>query len=89
MVDPYHPDAYGTVAVNYNRDVEIFRVLDAMMSRIFGVCPLQKPHRYGRGNMAGFAIYDDDAVRGSARQEILRRYFRAGVRALAEQRRLG
>ena len=42
-VDPYHLDAYGTVAVNYNRDVEIFRVLDAMMSRIFGSAPTKAP----------------------------------------------
>ena len=62
MVNPYHLDAYGTVAVNYNRDVEIFRVLDAMMSRIFGVCPYKSPTDMGV-NMAGFAIYDDDAVR--------------------------
>ncbi len=81
MVDPYHLDAYGTVAVNYNRDVEIFRVLDAMMSRIFGVCPYKSPTDMGV-NMAGFAIYDDDAVREAARQEILRRYFRAACTRL-------
>lgn len=81
MVDPYHLDAYGTVAVNYNRDVEIFRVLDAMMSRIFGVCPYKSPTDMGV-NMAGFAIYDDDAVREAARQEILRRYFRAACARL-------
>lgn len=76
MVDPYHLAAYNEVAVNYNRDVEIFRVLDAMMTRIFGQCPYKSPTDMGV-NMAGFAIYDDQAVCEASRQEILRRYFKA------------
>ncbi len=75
MIDPYHLAAYNKVAVNYNRDVEIFRVLDAMMTRIFGKCPYKSPTDMGV-NMAGFAIYDDEAVREAARQEIIRRYFK-------------
>ncbi len=76
MIDPYHLTAYGATAVNYNRDIEIFRVLEAMMTRIFGTCPYKSPTDMGV-NMAGFAIYDDDAVCDAARQEIIRRYYKA------------
>ena len=76
MIDPYHMQAYGEIAVNYNRDVEIFRVLDSMMSKIFGECPYSSPTDMGV-NMAGYAIYDDEAVRAAAEQEIIRRYFKA------------
>ena len=75
MIDPYHLEAYGTLAVNYNRDVEIFRVLNAIMTRIFGSCPYKSPTDMGV-NMAGNAIYDDEAVCAASRQEILRRYYK-------------
>ena len=75
MIDPYHLEAYNQIAVNYNRDVEIFRVLDAMMARIFGKCPYKSPTDMGV-NMAGFAIYDDEAVCAASKQEIIRRYFK-------------
>ena len=75
MIDPYHLEAYGTLAVNYNRDVEIFRVLNAIMTRIFGACPYKSPTDMGV-NMAGNAIYDDEAVCAASRQEILRRYYK-------------
>ena len=75
MVDPYHLQAYGKLAVNYNRDVEIFRVLEAMMTRIFGSCPYKSPTDMGV-NQAGNAIYDHEAVCAASRQEILRRYFK-------------
>ncbi len=86
MIDPYHLQAYNQIAVNYNRDVEIFRVLDAMMARIFGTCPYKSPTDMGV-NMAGFAIFDDEAVCEASKQEILRRYFKtacAHVRGKAE-----
>ncbi len=76
MIDPYHMQAYGETAVNYNRDIEIFRVLDSMMTKIFGKCPYSSPTDMGV-NMAGYAIYDDEAVRYAAEQEIIRRYFKA------------
>lgn len=76
MIDPYHMQAYGEIAVNYNRDVEIFRVLDSMMTKIFGKCPYKSPTDMGV-NMAGNAIYDDEAVRYAAEQEIIRRYYKA------------
>ncbi len=75
MIDPYHMQAYGEVAVNYNRDIEIFRVLDSMMTKIFGKCPYNSPTDMGV-NMAGYAIYDDEAVREAAEQEIIRRYYK-------------
>ncbi len=76
LIDPYHLEAYGQIAVNYNRDIEIFRVLEAMMTRIFGMCPYKSPTDMGV-NQAGNAIYNDEAVRDAARQEIIRRYYKA------------
>ena len=75
MIDPYHLEAYGQISVNYNRDIEIFRVLESMMTRIFGKCPYKSPTDMGV-NMAGYAIYDDDAVSEASKQEIIRRYFK-------------
>ena len=76
MIDPFHLDAYGTTAVNYTRDVEIFPVLHAMMEKMLGECPYKSPTDMGV-NMAGFCIFDDDAVRAAANKEILRRYYTA------------
>ena len=39
MIDPFHLEAYGETTVNYNRDVEIFPVLNAMFERIYGESP--------------------------------------------------
>ncbi len=74
MIDPYHIEAYGTMAVNYNRDVEVFPVLRAMFTGILGECPYKSPTDMGV-NMAGFCIYDDEAVAESAKSEIIRRYY--------------
>lgn len=74
MIDPYHLEAYGETAVNYNRDVEIFPVLNAMFEKIFGESPYKSPTDMGV-NMAGFCIVDDDAVRAASYDEIIRRYF--------------
>lgn len=76
MIDPFHLEAYGKTAVNYNRDVEIFPVLRAMMEQILGECPYKSPTDMGV-NMAGFCIFDDEAVREAANMEILRRYYSA------------
>ena len=80
IIDPFHLEAYGKVAVNYNRDVETFPVLKAMMERILGASPYQSPTDMGV-NMAGLAICDDKAVCDAARMEIVRRYFNACVNA--------
>ncbi len=76
MIDPYHLEAYGTTAVNYNRDVEVFPVLRAILAEILGECPYKSPTDMGV-NMAGFCIYDDEAVSAAAKQEIIRRYYAA------------
>ena len=74
MIDPFHLEAYGKTAVNYNRDVEIFPVLNAMFQRIQGASPYKSPTDMGV-NMAGFAIVDDQVCQAASRMEILRRYY--------------
>ena len=76
MIDPFHLEAYGKTTVNYNRDVEIFPVLNAIFQRIQGSSPYQSPTDMGV-NMAGYCIVDDDVCRDASRQEILRRYYTA------------
>ncbi len=82
MIDPYHLDAYETLAVNYNRDVEIFPVVNAMMERILGKSPYKSPTDMGV-NMAGFCIIDDAICRKASRDEIIRRYYNAQLDARA------
>ena len=82
MIDPFHLEAYGVTSVNYNRDVEIFPVLRAMYEGIMGECPYKSPTDMGV-NMAGNCIFDDAAVRESANNEIIRRYYNA----LCQQRK--
>ncbi len=77
MIDPFHLEAYGTTAVNYNRDIEIFPVLRAIFERINdGHCPYKSPTDMGV-NMAGYAIVDDAACCEASRAEIIRRYFKS------------
>ncbi len=76
MIDPFHLEAYGKTAVNYNRDVEIFPVLDAMFKKIYGSSPYKSPTDMGV-NMAGNCIIDNDAVCEASKQEIIRRYYSA------------
>ena len=81
MIDPFHLEAYGKTAVNYNRDVEIFPVVDAMFKRIYGESPYKSPTDMGV-NMVGSCIVDDAVVCEASYQEIIRRYYTA----LCEQR---
>ncbi len=81
MIDPFHLEAYGETATNYNRDVEIFPVLKAMFERIYGASPYKSPTDMGV-NMAGNCIIDDEITIEASKQEIIRRYYRA----LCEQR---
>ena len=74
MIDPFHLEAYNQTTINYNRDVEIFPVLNAMFDKIMGESPYKSPTDMGV-NMAGFGIIDDEAVREAAKQEIIRRYY--------------
>ncbi|MBQ6884968.1 MAG: DUF1846 domain-containing protein [Clostridia bacterium] len=76
MIDPFHLEAYGQTTVNYNRDVEIFPVLNAILERILGESPYKSPTDMGV-NMAGCAIIDDNVVCDAAKQEIIRRYYNA------------
>ena len=78
MIDPYHLAAYGEQCVNYNRDVEIFPVLKLLLERLTGSSPYESPTDMGV-NMAGVCISDDEVCRDAAKQEIIRRYFKALV----------
>ena len=76
MIDPFHLEAYGITTVNYNRDIEIFPVVNAMFELIAGKSPYKSPTDMGV-NMAGNCIVDDEACREASRNEIIRRYFKA------------
>jgi len=76
LIDPFHLEAYGTTAVNYNRDVEVFPVLRAILAEIHGECDYKSPTDMGV-NMAGYCITDDDAVSRAAKAEVIRRYYKA------------
>ena len=74
MIDPFHLDAYGQTTVNYNRDIEIFPVLNAIFEGIYGENPYKSPTDMGV-NMAGYCIVDDEACCFASKQEIIRRYY--------------
>lgn len=76
MIDPFHLEAYGVTTVNYNRDIEIFPVLNTMFDLILGESPYKSPTDMGV-NMAGNCIIDDEIVCNAANQEIIRRYYAA------------
>ncbi len=76
MIDPFHLEAYGNIAVNYNRDIEIFPVLNAIFEGIYGKSPYKSPTDMGV-NMIGFCMNDEEACCEAARQEVIRRYYLA------------
>ena len=76
MIDPFHLEAYGETCVNYNRDVEVFPLLNAIFDKIYGESPYKSPTDMGV-NMVGNCICDDGVCRKAARQEIIRRYYDA------------
>ena len=76
MIDPFHLDTYGKATVNYNRDIEIFPVLNANFTRIYGSSPYKSPTDMGV-NMVGNCITDEEIVCNAANQEIIRRYYNA------------
>ncbi len=78
MIDPFHLEAYGQTAINYNRDVEVFPVLRRILERITGSGAMYKSPTDMGVNRAGFGIVDDEVVQDAARQEIISRYFRYG-----------
>lgn len=84
MIDPFHLEAYGKTTVNYNRDIEIFPVVEAMFEMIAGESPYKSPTDMGV-NMAGNCIVDDEACCRASKQEIIRRYYQC----LCEKKRFG
>ena len=74
MIDPFHLETYGETVVNYNRDIEIFPVLNAIFKQIYGTSPYSSPTDMGV-NMAGNCIVDDEVCRSASNQEIIRRYY--------------
>ncbi len=74
MIDPFHLEAYGVTTVNYNRDVEVFPVLNAILQGIWGESTYKSPTDMGV-NMVGNCIVDDEACRHASKQEIIRRYY--------------
>ncbi len=82
MIDPFHLEAYGQTTVNYNRDIEIFPVLNAIFEGIYGENFYKSPTDMGV-NMAGKSIFDDEACREASNQEIIRRYYQT-LNLLAE-----
>lgn len=78
MIDPYHLEAYGKTAVNYNRDIEIFPVLNRIIKKILTVSPYNSPTDMGV-NMVGYCIVDDEAAQQAAKDEIIRRYYQSLV----------
>jgi len=84
MIDPFHLEAYGQTTVNYNRDIEIFPVLNAMFEAIYGESPYKSPTDMGV-NMAGNCIIDDAACCEASNQEIIRRYYTTLNRVVEEK----
>lgn len=85
LIDPYHLAAYGKQVTSYNRDMETFPLLKTMLEQIVGESPYQSPTDMGV-NMAGYCIEDDEVCRQAARQEIIRRYYKALVSEAKEGR---
>lgn len=76
MIDPFHLEAYGKTAINYNRDIEIFPVLNTLFEGIYGENPYKSPTDMGV-NMVGFCIKDDEVCCTASKNEIIRRFFTA------------
>ena len=76
MIDPFHLEHYGKTAINYNRDIEIFPVLNTLFESIYGSNPYKSPTDMGV-NMVGFCISDDEVCQEASKSEIVRRYFTA------------
>ena len=76
MIDPFHLEAYGQIATSYNRDIEVFPVLNALFEGIYGESPYKSPTDMGV-NMIGFCMKDEDICCNASRDEIIRRYYSA------------
>lgn len=78
MIDPFHLEAYQKIAINYNRDVEVFPVLNELIMKVMGKKIYNSPTDMGV-NMAGYCFKDDEICKQAAKQEIIRRYYDALV----------
>ena len=78
MIDPFHLEAYNELAINYNRDVEVFPVLNRIFEKIQTVSPYKSPTDMGV-NMVGFCITDEEAAIEASKNEIIRRYYQNQV----------
>ena len=76
MIDPFHLESYGRQAVNYNRDIEVFPVLQAIFQKIYGKSPYNSPTDMGV-NSVGFCLSDEKIIENFSKNEIIRRYFSA------------
>lgn len=81
MIDPFHFNAYNVLATNYNRDVEVFPILEALFNKIYGESPYKSPTDMGV-NMVGFCIEDEEKVKEACSAEVIRRYFEAKLNVL-------
>lgn len=78
MIDPFHLEAYGETAINYNRDVEAFPLLKRIIEKITGKESIYKSPTDMGVNRVGFGIVNDEVVKEASKQEIIRRYFKTG-----------
>ena len=85
MIDPFHLESYGKTAVNYNRDIEIYPVLNAILEEIYGENTYYKSPTDMGVNMAGTCIVDDEACCEASKMEIIRRYYTAVNRVAKEE----
>lgn len=74
MIDPFHLETYGTIAVNYNRDVETFPILKKILNKVTGEDIYHSPTDMGV-NMVGFCITNEKVVEEASKKEIIRRYY--------------
>lgn len=75
MIDNYHYEAYGQVAINYNRDIQMFPVIRRILQNITGKETTYRSPTDMGVNCIKSGIIDDTMVQEAAKQEIIRRYF--------------
>ena len=79
MVDPFHLEKYNEMATNYNRDIEVFPIVNRIIEKITGEESIYKSPTDMGVNRAGFSITDEEVVKQAAQQEVIRRYLIANI----------
>ena len=74
MIDPFHLEAHGVTAVNYNRDVEMFPVLKNILNKVCENDIYKSPTDMGV-NAIGSCITNNEVIEEAAKKEIVRRYY--------------